>query len=311
MAVFGAGAVGAVYGLHLQRGGAEIVFVVRQKYVDEVRAGIRMYRGSRDHTGELLVAEQVVGDVEELRGQALDQVWLCVPSTSIDEATLQKIASATGDALIVDMAPGLDGRSLRIFGRARLVDGLIPFISYQTPLPGVPAEADRDGIAYWLPPLTPTALSGPGAAEAASALVAGGMTARAVKDVESGRAVGSALLMGVIATLEVSGWDLKRARARLDGAVGQAVDAMARANHVRGTLVKLVAQPAIARMVLWLAPVVVPLPLERYLAYHFTKVGAQTRAMLKSYLDAADKAGLAAPELREITRQIEALPPRS
>ena len=310
VAVIGAGAVGAVYARHIKRAGAHLTFVVRPKYVDEVKRGIRMYGGSeRDSGGELLVADDVVGDVEALRGRPLEQVWICLPSTGLDDAGLEKIAAATGDALVVDLAPGLDQRSLRIVGRDRLVDGLIPFIAYQTPLPNVPAEAARaPGIAFWLPPFIPTTLSGPRAELARDVIARGGMNARVVDDVEQSRAIGSALLMGVIATLELSQWSLAACRVRLDGAVREAVDAMAKKHGARAWLPKLVASPWLLRIALLVAPRLAPLPLERYLAYHFTKVGAQTRVMMHGYLAAADDEGVEAPHLRAL---VAALPPHN
>ncbi len=302
--VVGAGAVGAVYGRHILRAGSELTFVVRPKYVDEVKAGIKLYRGTTD---ELLVATDVVGDVEALRGRSVQQVWLCVPTTGLDDAALGAIVDATGDALVIDLAPGLDGRSGRIIGKERLVDGVIPFIAYQTPLPNVPEEAGRSpGIAYWLPPFLPTTLSGPGAKRAADLLRRGGMRARVVHDASKMRAIGSALLMGVIATLEASGWDLAACRKRLDGAVRECVEAVARTQGVSGAGPRMLARPAVLRAALWWAPRIAPLPLEPYLAYHFTKVGKQTREMMRGFLRAADDAGLPAPHLRALA---QALPP--
>jgi ketopantoate reductase len=302
VAVLGAGAVGAVYGHHLKRGGAHLTYVVRPKYADEVRAGIRMWRGARE---ERVVPDAVVTDIGELRGTQVDQLWLCVPSTSLDDETLQRTAAATGEALVVDLSPGIEGRSLRAIGRERLVDGLIPFIAWQTPLPGVAAEAARPpGIAYWLPPFVPTSLSGPRAREAAQTLRAGGMAARVVPDVEVQRALGSAVLQGFIATLEVSGWSLRACKARLDGATGDAVRAMARKKRVGAFPFSVVARPLVMRALLTLAPPLVPVPLEPYLKFHFTKVGAQSRVMMRSFVQAADEAGLAAPDLRRLAHAL-------
>jgi ketopantoate reductase len=306
IAVIGAGAVGAVYARHLIRGGAHVTFVVRPKYVDDVKRGIRLWRGKHD---EMLMAHEVVGDVAALRGQPIDQVWICVPSTGFDDAALDAIARATGDALIVDLSPGLDQRSLRIVGRERLVDGLIPFIAYQSPLPGVAAEAARaPGIAYWLPPLIGTSLSGPRARLAADALRAGGMRARVVPNAEVQRALGSAVLMSVIATLEVSGWSLAACRRRLDGATDEATRAMAKKHGVSRGPIALATSPAVLALGLRIAELIAPLPLQPYLRYHFTKVGAQTRMMMRGFLDAAATAGVDAPHLHALAA---ALPPRA
>lgn len=302
--VIGAGAVGAVYGLHLKRGGAHVTFVVRPRHADAVRSGVRLWHGDRE---ERLVPDDVVTDVEALRGVPVDQVWLAIPVTGLDEETLAKIRQATGDALVVELTPSLDGRALRALGRERLVDGLISLVAYPSPLPGVAEEAGRaPGIAWWLPPLAPTLLAGPRAREAARALKRGRMPVRVVKDVATPRALGSAVLQSVVATLEVSRWSLRACRARLDGAAKEAVDAMARRENVRAFPFSLVASPIVLRTVLRLAPHVAPFPVEAYLKLHFTKVGAQSRELMKTMLAAADDAGLPAPHLRALARELPA-----
>lgn len=308
IAVVGAGAVGAVYARYLIRGGAHVTFIVRPQYVDEVKRGIRLWRGNED---EMLSAHDVVGDVDALRGQPVDQVWLCVPSTGLDDDMLTSIARATGDALIVDLSPGLDQRSLRIVGRERLVDGLIPFIAYQSPLPDAPSEAGRaPGIAYWLPPVIATSLSGPRARQAADALTAGGMRARVVKDAEVQRGLGSAMLMSVIATLEVSGWSLAACRKRFDRAADEATRAMAKKHRVGRGPLALLTSPFLLALGLRAAELIAPLPLEPYLRYHFTKVGAQTRVMLRGFLETAAAQGIDAPHLRALADALPALPAR-
>lgn len=305
--VVGAGAVGAVYARHLIRGGAHVTFVVRPQYVEQVQRGIRLWRGSKGTDDELLMAHAVVSDIAAV--DQVDQVWLCVPSTGLDEAALTKIAGASGDALVVDLSPGLDQRSLGIIGRDRLVDGLIPFLAWQTPLPGVAAEAGRaPGIAWWSPPLLATALSGPRAPLAAAALRAGGMRARVVKDAEVQRALGSALLMSVVATLEVSGWSLRACRARLDGAAGEATRAMARRHGVSRGPLALVTSPAVLALGLHLAEAIAPLPLETYLRIHFTKVAPQTRLMMRGFLQAAQETGVDAPRLRALAAALPDAP---
>lgn len=308
--VVGAGAVGAVYGHHLQRGGAHLTFLVRPRYAESVRAGIRLWRAARrGEREERLVPDDVVSDVDALRDRAVDQMWLAVPTTGLDEDALARIGAATAHALVVDLSPDVDGHVVRAVGRERVVDGLIPFIAYQSPLPDVAEEAGRaPGIAWWLPPFAPTALSGPRARDAASLLAAGRMPVRVVKEVQVSRALGGALLQAVVATLEVSGWSLRTCRARLDGAAGEAVAAMARRFRVRALPFSLLASPIVLRTLLWLAPRVTPLPLEAYLKFHFTKVGAQSRVALRSFLAAADDAGLAAPHLRRLARELPAAP---
>jgi 2-dehydropantoate 2-reductase len=310
IAVVGAGAVGAVYARHLIRGGARVAFVVRPKYVDDVRRGVRLWRArtgrGRAHD-ELLLADGVVGDIAD--AGPIDQVWMCIPSTGLDAALLEHVAKSSGDALVVDLSPDLDERWPRSLGRERLVVGLIPFIAYQTPLAGVAAEAGRaPGIAYWLPPLVPTVLSGARAHRAAAALRAGGMGARVVQNADAARALGAALLMPVIATLEASGWSLRECRCRLDGGADEATRAMARKHGVSRGPMALAAIPSVLRTVLRVAELMAPVPLEQYLRFHFTKVGEQTRALLRGLLAAAAETGVDAPRLRGVQAALPRAP---
>ena len=41
--IVGAGAVGQVYGWYLSRGGAEVSFYVKEKYLEDARAGFALY----------------------------------------------------------------------------------------------------------------------------------------------------------------------------------------------------------------------------------------------------------------------------
>jgi 2-dehydropantoate 2-reductase len=308
--VVGAGAVGAVYGRHIKRAGTHLTYLVRPKYADEVRRGIRLYHGRYDET---LVPDDVVTDVAQLKGRSIQQVWLCVPTTGVDDDFLAQLRDATEpDTLIVDLTPDLSGRVPRVIGADRVVNGIIPFIAYQTPLPNVASEAHRaPGVAYWLPPLIPTTLSGKEAMRAANVIRRGGMRATIVDDAAKQQTLGAAMFAAVIATLEASDWKLAKCRANIDDSAREAVAIAAHMTSSSPGLVGLVARPFVVRTLLALAPAIIPLPLEPYLEYHFTKVAPQMRASLKALLDAADNAPDTArpeaPHLRALAASLPAL----
>ncbi len=78
----GAGAVGQVYGRHLQLGGADISFLVRPQYAAAVRRGFDLYplrkRGRRDAVR--LQDFAVLTETAAVAAQRWDAVFLCVSS---------------------------------------------------------------------------------------------------------------------------------------------------------------------------------------------------------------------------------------
>ena len=80
--VVGAGAVGQVYGRHLQLGGAQVTFFVRDKYRAMVERGFDMYAlNSRRPTEPVRFEEfSVVSRPDEVAARRFDQVYLTVSS---------------------------------------------------------------------------------------------------------------------------------------------------------------------------------------------------------------------------------------
>ncbi len=80
----GAGAVGLVYGYHLQKGGADVSFFVREKYLNDVARGFRMDPLGCSRGGAALFTDVVgLSTVEEVASHTWDQVWLCISATGL------------------------------------------------------------------------------------------------------------------------------------------------------------------------------------------------------------------------------------
>lgn len=314
--VVGAGAVGQVFGAHLARGGARVTFLVKDRYVEECRRGFTLYPLERRDGGAALRLEgcEVVTDAG---GGAWDQVYLTVASNALRGAWLPELARATGEATIVKLQPGLADRAhlAQHVAPRRIVDGEIHFLSYHAPLPGETRFAEP-GMAYWPFP-GKAKFSGDDPARVAAvveALEAGGMPAKAVKDLPGTQAFPAAILAAFIAALEAAGWSF--ARMRSDGLVTLAARAAREAIAVAGREVdarvpvamKLAASPAAFRAVLGLGPKVVPVDLETYLKVHFTKVGEQMHGSLALYLERARAMGIAVPALGELAERVIAAP---
>ena len=284
----GAGAVGQAYGFHLQRGGAEVSFFVKAKHLEAARAGFDVRCHNGRHRGpHHFCGFGVVTTPAEAATQTWDQVWLCVSSPALRGGWLAPLLDAVGEAAVVTLQPGLDDRAhlLERVPESRLVSGMITLISYPTPLPG---EVTGPGMAWWFPPFSPSPFSGaPGAvASVVRALARGGCPAKATADVHRTVAFGAALMMPVIAALEVAEWSLgalvRGPARRLATIGGRQASAIARPGE-RRWLAWLVSHGVTLRVLALLAPRCVPFDLEVYLRVHFTKVGAQTRGMLRLY----------------------------
>ncbi len=292
----GAGAVGTTYGFHLARGGAQVSFLVKPRHAEPLGAGVVVHRLNQRGAPERFDDFEVLTDVDEAARRPWDQVWLCVSSTALRTGDWLDRLLAGIDAALVTLQPGLEDRAHleARYPAERIVSGMISLVAYQTPLPG---GSRRAGVAWWFPPLAPSPFSGDQTVVAAivGALRAGGCPAKPARDVAAQVAFGAALMMPIIAGLEVAGWSFAELpRSAAWGICRQAAretTAVARPGLRRG-LVRLLTASATLRAGLWITARVMPLDLEAYLKYHFVKVGDQTRAALHLYARRARESGL-------------------
>lgn len=315
--VVGAGAVGQVYGRHLQLGGATVTFFVREKYRAEVERGFTMYALNRSGAGKTerlsFTDFTTISSPTEIT-QPFDQVWLTVSSPALHGPWLPALVAATGpDATYVMLQPGVDDRGvLEAAGvpLPRIVVGVISMISYHAPLPGE-TRFPAPGMAYWFPPASPTLLSGERAASAVDALRAGSCPAKKHRDAHAFALFPSAILHAYLVALEASEWKF---RSLFGGSLSklaaqgsrEALGALSASTKRRIPItMRLVARKTTIRTAMWFARRVVPLPLETYFAAHFTKVGDQTRELMSTFIALGKKHGTPVDALQEL---VNALP---
>lgn len=313
----GAGAVGQVYGRHLQAGGAEVSFLVRPRYAAGARAGFDMYPLGRADARRAPVRFEgfgVLTTLDEVARERWDCVFLCVSSTALRQGDwLGALARAAGDATIVVLQPGSDDLA---YARAhvpaeRIVQGLIGLLAYQAPLPG--EDLPRPGIAYWFPPLAETPISGPPgrALPIVAALRAGGVRSRLHPDVGWPLAMGGAVLGALVAALERSGWKIDRMRSEggLELAARAARETIAieaaRLGRRTPLWTRLLGRRALGALVA-VARRAAPLDIETYFRVHFTKVGDQMRLGLETHLARAAALGVDVPALAELAAAVGA-----
>ena len=315
--VVGAGAVGQVYGHHLARGGANVTFYVRERYRAEAARGAALtyLRSRKRRQVHAPRPTAVVCSAEEVAARRFDQVYLAIPSTGLARPWLDALVSAVGDAVLVCLTPSPGDRELLLAAGAapqRLVSGLISIVAYQAPLVGQPDDGP-EGTTVWYPPGSPCLFSGPAEARDAviAALRAGKLPAGAHADVPAKGAFLSSTFMAILLALESCGWSLRElARpASLEAACAGARQAIAITAQSFGRAplgVRLAVRPLPLRIVLRVAPHVVPFPLEPYLRIHFTKVGAQTRHIVRRTIERGRAAGLQVSALEALLAKVPA-----
>ncbi len=296
VAVVGAGALGQPFGYHLSEGGAEVTYVVKQKYRQEAEEGFALHRHRVIGGPERVEFTdfEVVVDYEHLESVDWDQVWLCLSSTAIRGSWLEELLEAVGETTLVSIQPGLGDRAYleEAYPAERIVSARVSMIAYPTPLPG--EELPEGEIAYFLPPGEPMWLGGgsEGRAEGvAERLEAGGCAADVRDDVRAYTMFTGALLETAVAGLELADWSLGAFRGGelLDFAVRAGGEAIAVVEAYYGTRapwsVRVAASRPVFKLGLPLARRLIPFDLEAYLERHFTKVGDQTRRELEVFVE--------------------------
>jgi 2-dehydropantoate 2-reductase len=310
--VVGAGAVGQVYAAHLKRSGAHVALYVKAERAEDCMRGLTLYRMHtlRRHVVETFIPDQVVTTAREVEAEGWDQVWLCVPTTALEGAWLPELLRAASEATVVTTQPGVElaDRLAEVVPRENIVLGVVGMISYQGPLPGEPLDP---GVAYLFPPFAKSRFSGhPDRVDpVVAALKRGGCPAKVHADSRSALAFSSSALMPHVVALEGAGWSFEELRhgpwlalaARASREASKITEqTLGKPAPMGGALVR----PFFVRLVLLAAPLFLPFDLEKYLRFHFTKVGDQSRLLIRDYTQAAEQSGMDAPALRELEERV-------
>lgn len=313
--VVGAGAVGQVFAYHLRRAGANVTFYVREKYISELAQGLTLYEmkmGSKHKKARRFVSFGAYHTLEQVRKQAWDMVILCMSSTGlVRDNWFEPFAQAVGEATLVSLQPGPEDRQYieQYIDPHMHVQGMIGFIAFQAPLPG--ESPMEPGIAYLFPPGSPSPVSGHHAKAVAHWLNRGGLPSRHTRTPVSVTAgFPTAGLMPFLLGLEQSGWSFDVMEqgdtlSLVSKAISEASKIIGHMNRARVPKLQHAIKPFVLRPLLRAAPRVMPFDLELYLAYHFTKVGDQTRMTIKTYLRKGMELGMETRYLEELYYRLQ------
>jgi ketopantoate reductase len=309
--IVGAGAVGQVFGRHLQLAGANVSFFVKEKYKAQCEKGFDFnVLNSRNKEAVIHMKNfKVLCDQSEVKNQNFDQVYFTVSSPALQGTWLKELIEVSGNATLISMQPTAEDRQTFLAAGAaeeKLVSGLIAFISFESPLDALSQQAKA--MAYWIPPLGVCPFSGP--VERTKSVVqllnAGGLKSSVEKNVPKSASFSTAILMSYIAALSLSNWSLK-ALAQGNGlahgatAANEALHILSHKHGKPSPLIWMATWAWLIRMILPFAPLVVPFSLEKYLKKHFTKVSAQTRSYLRGTISYAKENALAHAALESLT----------
>jgi hypothetical protein len=325
--IVGAGAVGQVYGWHLQNAGAHLAFFVKEGYANTAREGFFHYPlNRRKHRFKPLhfTGFAVHTTVGEVRSEKWDQVWLCISSAALRGDWLKPFLQAIGDATLICMTPGMQDLALLapLHPPEKTLFGMIPFLSYPTPMP-IPANfpstrkrrwesrRTQPGLAYYYPPGGQTPLVGkPDLAKSVAILLRqGGCPAKFDPKGRLKSHFGSAILMPLVVSLEGAGWQfgpLKQDPLLVEGhaAMREALNVVSSHLGQKVPWWRSLIRPISLRLLLTMAPFAVPLDLELFFAMHFSKVRDQTILLMKTYEDLASEYALPSTHLKILTHQV-------
>lgn len=295
-------------------GGAQVDAWVRPYQREQAEAGVTLYPLSlfrRRPAPVSMYLNAVHTEVSTVAAQPPDQIWLCVPAPALRGPWLGELLQAAPKALVVSLSPGVRDRDLLLehCEPQRLVQGMIPIVSYQTPLEG--EERPQPGVAYWVPPLIRHPFSGEREAvrEASQYLGRGGWGVTYDPKLSYHAGSASALLIPMVAGLELAGWSF-RELARADSthlalnAAREAIALIAAKENRRPAPLRFLAKRWLVGTGLRLGSLAAPLPLETYFRYHFEKTGAQTRDMLEEYIALGETLQQPTPQLQELRRRL-------
>ncbi|MDF1820868.1 MAG: 2-dehydropantoate 2-reductase N-terminal domain-containing protein [Alcanivoracaceae bacterium] len=312
--IIGSGAVGAVYARYLVKAGCLVSFLAR----DNNSANAQMPRTLHHYPllGKAREKRQNLPVITDAGAGHFDQVWLCLPSTALDNPWLQQqLDRLRGCPALVAWTPDVaDMDKLASQYPGSIAQGLIGLISFQTPLPGY--ETPTPGIGFLAPPRSAVLDNSDAGRLAARLLKQGGLPATTSADLPWLEGRLAAATICAVAGLEAAGWSLK-------GFSGSAwlplaADAGIEATRITGQyLGRSVSRPMAGprklalKTIMTLGPRVMPFDLETYLHYHFAKVGDQTRQILAAWISRGQTQGLPTSALESLASALTDLSARA
>jgi hypothetical protein len=306
--IIGAGAVGAVLGLHLGAAGHEIEYVVRTAH------GERTFRLRDARSGATVHEARATVRRAEDAGPLSDVVLVCVRGEQVDDA-MRTVAIAAPAAPVVAIAAPVElGDLARL--RARH-----PGVAIVTIEPAFLAWSDTDDAWRWVRPRwLRSVLSHEDDVAARNAcrvlarvLGEAGIRARVARSAHAELRSPFSSGLAVLAAWELRGWpdDLLRGEPKLRRRTVHAMREAARAVRAQsrglaGWVLRWAPRPVLGVLV-QLLPHLLSTEQRTMWRQHGPKIAAQTRRMLDEVLVQAREGGVAAPNLQALREGLSEL----
>ena len=306
--IVGCGAIGQVFGLHLQKAGVELGCYDRPAVTEKLKGalaqgGMLLYQVSRSHRREPLTHRlanyQVLTDVAECQQFKPDVIWFTVPSPVYHSEWFGEFLQKVPSERVVCFAPE-GGRPELIpdnTNQDRMVFAGITFMAWQADL-----EENRgrpEGVYFWRPPLgIPLTGTKTACRAVVQLLKQAGFRATMGKPGSPAQGAVTAVMTAFVAGLELSGWTLRgfrnspwlqrAARASREGVLSQ----LTRAGIFTKTMLGILCSRVIFSIVTRLLPLLFPFNLEKYLKFHYTKTREQSLTLLDVFAQDGKRRGL-------------------
>jgi 2-dehydropantoate 2-reductase len=312
--IIGAGAVGLVYGQHFSNAGHQVTFFVKEKYQrpleQDRKNGVVLYHLNKDKALKKPIRFQdfqVISSWDD--ANHFDVIALAISSNALRQLPLEIIKRKLKlqTSLLMLQPSQADFKHLsQVIPENQILQGMISLISYQTD--DINTSAKPSGTAYYLPPL-PMPISATNSIEQkiprahiVNLFNNSGIKAKAVDSAVEESRLPSAFLMTFLCALEAADWkfDQLRNSPELLSQLSKAQQALlphqfssqqpSQTETKQGLFLQLkkdllssLLKPWLYKLLLRIAPIFVPLPLEAYLKKHFLKVRPQTMMYMKEY----------------------------
>jgi hypothetical protein len=318
--IVGCGAVGQVFGLHLQNAGVELGLYDRPAILAGLKRGlehggmpvfqISNSRG-REPGARRLVKYQVVMDEAGCRRFKPDQIWFAVPSPVYHSGWFREFLQKVPSGRVVCFAPegrrpefipdGVDGD--------RLVFGGITFMAWQG---GPEGGGGRQGVNFWRSPLgIPLAGEKSACGEVGRLLKKAGFRFSVGKPDSRLQASVTAVMTAFTAGLELAGWSLRAYRGNpwLRRAACASREMVLSQLPEPGLFTRLLVGILSSTACFFLAalclPLLFPFDIEKYMMFHYRKTREQTLALLGVYLRDGSRRSLPVEHIRALLQELQ------
>ena len=299
--IVGAGATGAVLGYFAREAGAEVTFLVKEKYEKKMREGVRLHkhRSFRSEPSTILFKEyEVRSNISDLQGKPFDSILCTVASHSLIEGDwIKNLVSALPGVTFVSFQPGIEDRKI-VLERSgippeNLLEASIPFLSYLAPMPGETHLSP--GYAFWTPPISRGFFNGEAgrAQKVVSLLREGGYPAKYLPKYKEKQLGLETLLNILVIGLEKADWSFdklfnsdklylvsKATEEAFPLVFQKRTGELPESSFFRDVLFKGITIRSAIRLLEWMAP----FDLEQYFQVHFTKIDTQRKNEFESIL---------------------------